>query len=59
MTKLTYTRNEAEHLMQLGAKFERERIIQLIKNIIESHKTIGIEKIPLAVLLANINGADQ
>jgi hypothetical protein len=31
MTKLTYTRNEVEELMQLEAKFERERIIKLLE----------------------------
>ena len=32
MTKLTYTRNEVEELMQLEATFERERIIKLLES---------------------------
>jgi len=59
MTKLTYTRDEVEELMQLEAKFERERIIALCKQSIDEHQKRGIEAVPFLSLIELIKGENK
>ena len=73
MTKLTYTRNEVEELMQLEARFERERIIKLLEeqdyplmkklmavenNTWESHSIAG-QRMGFLMAIALIKGENK
>lgn len=58
MNELVYTATEVADIVRVAEQFERERIIEIIKDVVNEHQSRGIMNIPHAVIINNIKSGE-
>jgi hypothetical protein len=58
VNELVFTTDEVAEIVRVAELFERERIIEIIKNVVEEHQSRGITNIPHAVIINNIKSGE-